>query len=159
MKIEPMPIKIRDLIKGYTENPSTGEVIALNGTLDVRPKYQREYVYEQKESEAVIDTVIKGFPLNSMYWCVRPDGTYEVMDGQQRTISICRFATNPAYSVKLRPRRRGQRRQLPQPLRGRKGTLSPLRADGIRLRRNGIREDVMVPDHQHRGERAIQARD
>lgn len=101
MKIEPMPIKIRDLIKGYTENPSTGEVIALNGTLDVRPKYQREYVYEQKESEAVIDTVIKGFPLNSMYWCVRPDGTYEVMDGQQRTISICRFATNPAYSVKL----------------------------------------------------------
>lgn len=101
MKIEPMPIKIRDLIKGYTENPSTGEVIALNGTLDVRPKYQREYVYEQKESEAVIDTVIKGFPLNSMYWCVRPDGTYEVMDGQQCTISICRFATNPAYSVKL----------------------------------------------------------
>ncbi len=101
MNIEPMRIRIRDLVDGYREDLMTGEVVAYGGKLDVRPKYQREFVYGQKESEAVIDTAIKGFPLNSMYWCRRPDGTYEVMDGQQRTISICRFATNPAYSVKL----------------------------------------------------------
>lgn len=60
MKIEPMPIKIRDLIKGYTENPSTGEVIALNGTLDVRPKYQREYVYDRRSPRRSSDTDNQG---------------------------------------------------------------------------------------------------
>lgn len=101
MDVKPFPIKIGDLIKGYREDQKSGEVTAYDGKLDVRPKYQREFVYDQKDAEAVIDTVLKGFPLNSMYWCKRADGTYEVMDGQQRTISICRFATNPAYSVKL----------------------------------------------------------
>lgn len=101
MDVRPFPIKIRDLIEGYREDQRSGEVTAYGGMLDVRPKYQREFVYDQKDAEAVIDTVLKGFPLNSMYWCKRADGTYEVMDGQQRTISICRFATNPAYSVKL----------------------------------------------------------
>lgn len=101
MDVRPFPVKIRDLVEGYREDPKTGEVTAYGGRLDVRPKYQREFVYGQKDAEAVIDTVLKGFPLNSMYWCKRADGAYEVMDGQQRTISICRFATNPAYSVKL----------------------------------------------------------
>lgn len=101
MIVEPFPVKVRDLIEGYHEDLKTGGVTAYGGLLDVRPRYQREFVYGQKDTEAVIDTVIKGFPLNSMYWCKRDDGTFEVMDGQQRTISICRFATNPAYSVKL----------------------------------------------------------
>ena len=73
MKIELHRIKIRDLL------------------LDIRPAYQREFVYKEKERNAVISTVMKGFPLNVMYWVKNPDGTFEVMDGQQRTISLCQY--------------------------------------------------------------------
>ena len=64
---------------------------AYDGKLDVRPPYQREFVYKDKQRDAVIDTVRRYFPLNVMYWAVREDGTFEVIDGQQRTISICQF--------------------------------------------------------------------
>lgn len=101
MKIEMRPVTIRELIDQYVEDEDTGEVRAYGGKLDVRPKYQREFVYDTKDSEAVIHTVLNGFPLNTMYWVEREDGSYEVLDGQQRTISICRFATNTAYSVRL----------------------------------------------------------
>lgn len=101
MKIEMHPVTIRELIDQYVEDEDTGEVRAYGGKLDVRPKYQREFVYDTKDSEAVIHTVLNGFPLNTMYWVEREDGSYEVLDGQQRTISICRFATNAAYSVRL----------------------------------------------------------
>lgn len=57
----------------------------------MRPPYQREFVYKDKQRDAVIDTVLKGFPLNVMYWAVRDDGTFEIVDGQQRTVSICRY--------------------------------------------------------------------
>ena len=100
MKIEERKIKIRDLIAGYKEDDSTSRVVALDGTLDVRPEYQREYVYDDKKRDAVINTVLQGFPLNIMYWVDRKDGTMEVLDGQQRIISICRYARND-YSVKI----------------------------------------------------------
>ncbi|MGN0235196.1 MAG: HNH endonuclease family protein, partial [Paludibacteraceae bacterium] len=50
-------------------------------------------VYNDKEREAVIDTVTRDYPLNVMYWSVREDGTYEIIDGQQRTISICQYVS------------------------------------------------------------------
>lgn len=53
--------------------------------------YQREFVYNDKERDAVIDTVVQNFPLNVMYWSDRGDGTFEIIDGQQRTISICQY--------------------------------------------------------------------
>jgi hypothetical protein len=59
--------------------------------LDIRPPYQREFIYKDKQRDAVINTVTKKFPLNVMYWAVREDGNFEVIDGQQRTISICQF--------------------------------------------------------------------
>ncbi len=90
MKIELKRIKIRDLVKGYVDDPEQG-VRAYDGLLDVRPAYQREFVYKEKERNAVISTVMKGFPLNVMYWAKKDDGTFEVMDGQQRTISVCRY--------------------------------------------------------------------
>ncbi len=90
MKIELHKVKIRDLVDGYTEDPEHG-VTACAGMLDVRPPYQREFVYKEKDRDAVIRTVMRGFPLNVMYWVKRRDGNYEVMDGQQRTISICRY--------------------------------------------------------------------
>ena len=90
MEIDLHKITVRELSNGYVDNSENG-VIAFGGKLDVRPPYQREFVYEEKERNAVIDTLTQGFPLNVMYWAVREDGTYEIIDGQQRTISICQY--------------------------------------------------------------------
>ena len=90
MEIKEQKITIRQLTEGYVDNQEAG-VKAFGGKLDVRPPYQREFVYNDKEREAVIDTVSNHYPLNVMYWAVREDGTYEIIDGQQRTISICQY--------------------------------------------------------------------
>ena len=85
-------IKIRDLIKGYDDKGHDG-VVGYKGDLDIRPPYQREFIYGEKQRDAVISSIDKGFPLNVMYWAVRDDGKFEIIDGQQRTISICQFVT------------------------------------------------------------------
>ena len=90
MKIELHKITIRQLTDGYEDKNESG-VTAFGGKLDVRPPYQREFVYKEKQRDAVIDTIVNGFPLNVMYWATRDDGTYEIIDGQQRTISICQY--------------------------------------------------------------------
>lgn len=90
MKIELQKIKIRDVVDGFIDSAEEG-VVAFGGRLDVRPKYQREFVYKDKQRDAVLDTVQKGFPLNVMYWMVRDDGGFEVLDGQQRTISLGQY--------------------------------------------------------------------
>lgn len=90
MKIDLQRIRVRDLVVGYEDNDELG-VRAYDDNLDVRPPYQRELVYKDKQRNAVIETLRKNFPLNVMYWAVRDDGTFEVIDGQQRTISICQF--------------------------------------------------------------------
>ncbi|MCQ2395218.1 MAG: DUF262 domain-containing protein [Kiritimatiellae bacterium] len=90
MKIELHRVKIRELVEGYVDDAELG-VRGCGGLLDIRPPYQREFVYKEKERDAVIRTVMRGFPLNVMYWVRKKDGSYEVMDGQQRTISICRY--------------------------------------------------------------------
>lgn len=100
MKINMIKLPVRDLITGYYEDENTNRVVAWGGKLDVRPEYQREYVYKDKERDAVINTVLNGFPLNIMYFVDRKDGNYEVLDGQQRIISICRYAKNQ-FSVKI----------------------------------------------------------
>ena len=90
MNIELKEITVRELTNGYEDNEEGG-VLGYDGKLDIRPPYQREFIYKDKQRDAVIDTVIKGFPLNVMYWAAREDGNYEVIDGQQRTISIAQF--------------------------------------------------------------------
>jgi len=90
MHIELKEITIRELANGYQDNAENG-VVGFGGILDIRPPYQREFIYKDKQRDAVINTVTKKFPLNVMYWAVREDGTFEVIDGQQRTISICQF--------------------------------------------------------------------
>ena len=103
MKIERIQISIKELVNGYEEKGLDGieGIVAYDGKLDVRPPYQREYVYAPKERDEVIRTVKKGFPLNIMYWAKKEKGCYELMDGQQRTISICRYAAESerTYSV------------------------------------------------------------
>ena len=100
MKIVLHEITIAELTKGYTDNQESG-VRGYAGKLDIRPPYQREFVYSEKQRNAVIDTLTKNFPLNVMYWAVRDDGNYEIIDGQQRTVSICQYVQGD-FSVDLR---------------------------------------------------------
>ena len=98
MKITRTNITIRELVEGYSDKGESG-ITGFNGKLNIRPAYQREFIYGEKERNAVIDSVSKGFPLNTMFWAENDDGTYELLDGQQRTISISQFVTNE-FSMK-----------------------------------------------------------
>lgn len=90
MKIELREVSIREVSFGYINNQEDG-VVGYGGNLNIRPKYQREFVYRDRQRDSVIETVRKNFPLNVMYWVKNSDDTYEVLDGQQRTISICEY--------------------------------------------------------------------
>lgn len=102
MQIELKEIPISEVVEGYINDQEEG-VIGFSGKLNIRPKYQREFVYKDQQRAAVIETVKKKFPLNVMYWVKITDNRdtdnsdtddrdrYEVMDGQQRTISICEY--------------------------------------------------------------------
>lgn len=90
MEIKLKEISIREVTDGYINNNEEG-VIWYHGKLNIRPKYQREFVYKDRQRDAVIDTVRKSFPLNVMYRVSNGDDTYEVLDGQQRSISICEY--------------------------------------------------------------------
>lgn len=98
MNIEQKKITVRDVTEGYFNDAEEG-VCGFDGNLDIRPKYQREFIYDDKKRNEVIRTIMKGLPLNVMYWVDRgkqfeddPDEPrYEVMDGQQRTISFCEY--------------------------------------------------------------------
>ena len=100
MKIKLKEITVRELADGYKDNAEDG-VVGYGGRLDIRPPFQREFIYKDKERAAVIDTVIKGFPLNVMYWAVKDDGNFEIIDGQQRTISVCQYVEGD-FSFKMR---------------------------------------------------------
>ena len=93
MEINLTEVPIRELVNGYKDSAEDG-VVAYGGKLNVRPPYQREFVYKEKQRNAVIDTVRNGFPLNVMYWVKNGDGTFELLDGQQRTVSICQYIDN-----------------------------------------------------------------
>lgn len=99
MDIHLHPVTVRDVVEGY-EDLGEGGVFAYGGQLNVRPPYQREFVYKQDQRDAVIDTIFKGFPLNVFYWVENEDGTFEILDGQQRTISMCQYA-NGDFSVDI----------------------------------------------------------
>lgn len=112
MKIELKEIPIQDIVlyskyvegpnkcQGYTDKGEDG-VYGMGGRLNIRPSYQREFVYKDKQRDAVIDTVVNDFPLNVLYFAVNEDGTYEVIDGQQRLISICQYISG-VFSINKR---------------------------------------------------------
>ena len=93
MKIELHEIAIREITGGFVDNAEEG-IVGYGGKLNIRPKYQREFIYNARERSAVVDTIVKQFPLNTMYWVKNPDGTFELLDGQQRTISFCQYVDN-----------------------------------------------------------------
>lgn len=102
MQITKKTITVRDLCQNYRDDNEGGVYGYDNGEhiLVLRPKYQREYIYQDKKRDAVIDTVMNGFPLGIMYWSKVDDNTYECLDGQQRSISICQYV-NGDYPVKF----------------------------------------------------------
>jgi len=98
VKIQQLDLTVRDLIEGYYDD-GEGGVVGYGGALDIRPPFQREFIYDDKERKAVINSILKGFPLNVMYWASRDDGRFEIIDGQQRTISIAQYvAEKPGFS-------------------------------------------------------------
>lgn len=90
MKIELKEISIREIANWYKNNDEEW-VVWYDGKLNIRPKYQREFVYKDSQRNAVIETVRKNFPLNVMYFVKNIDWTFEVLDWQQRIISICEY--------------------------------------------------------------------
>jgi putative HNH endonuclease domain protein len=97
MNIKLHEITVKEVAENYTGNVENG-VTGYDNRLNIRPAYQREFIYKEKLRDEVIRTVIKGFPLNVMYWVKSDDGNFEVLDGQQRTISLCQYA-NGEFSL------------------------------------------------------------
>lgn len=97
MKIEQHVIKVREVVDGYEdkgtdEDNGTDGVVGYHGKLDIRPAFQRKFIYKDKQRNSVKDSLLKGYPLNVMYW-VKHGDLFEILDGQQRTISICSYVS------------------------------------------------------------------
>lgn len=99
MQITETKVKVSDLCKNYSDN-GDGGVFGYDGKLTIRPAFQREFVYKDKQRDAVIETVRKGYPLNVMYWSKVSDDVFEVLDGQQRTISLGQYL-NGDFAIKI----------------------------------------------------------
>ena len=99
MKIELFPVKVKELFQGFQDNGEKG-VCGYGGMLDIRPAYQREFVYDLEQSEAVIHTALNGYPLNVMYWVNKGNSQYEILDGQQRSLALCKYL-NHEYPITL----------------------------------------------------------
>jgi HNH endonuclease/Protein of unknown function DUF262 len=99
MKIALQNIKVSELVAGFEDKAEEG-VRGYGGRLNIRPPYQREFIYKEKQRNEVIQTVRKNFPLNTMYWVKVGDDQFELMDGQQRTISICRYVAGD-FSIEI----------------------------------------------------------
>ncbi len=88
---------VEEICKGFVYNEAEGKgLFGLSGRLVIQPEYQRHYLYAEGKGEkevAVIESVLKGYPLGLIYFNKREDGLLEVLDGQQRITSLGRFLT------------------------------------------------------------------
>ena len=89
-------ITVEDICKGFVYNELEGKgLFGLSGKLVIQPEYQRNYIYaDGKKDVAVINSLLKGYPLGLIYFTQTADGMYEVLDGQQRITSFGRYLTN-----------------------------------------------------------------
>ena len=97
MQIEERKVTVGEVCDKYFNDAEEG-VVGYGRRLAIRPCYQREFVYKDKQRDEVIRTVMKGLPLNVIYWCKTGEDSYEVLDGQQRTISLCEYVDG-SFSV------------------------------------------------------------
>lgn len=100
MNYTSIKVKVRELADGYFNSAVNG-VFALKGRLNIRPAYQREFVYGEKLRDRVMESIRKNRPLGLLYWSKNPDGSFEVIDGQQRIISIMEYVAG-RYSINFR---------------------------------------------------------
>ena len=93
---------IRQICEGFVYNEHEGKgLYGLNGKLTIQPEYQRNYIYaDGKKDVAVIESILKGYPLGLFYFNTAPEGRFEVLDGQQRITSFGRFVTEK-FAVKI----------------------------------------------------------
>lgn len=89
-------ITIKEICDGFVYNELEGKgLFGLSGKLTIQPEYQRNYIYaDGKKDVAVIESILKGYPLGLIYFSKISDHNLEVLDGQQRITSIGRFVTN-----------------------------------------------------------------
>lgn len=92
---------ISDIVEGFEYNELEGKgLFGLSGKLTIQPEYQRNYIYaDGKRDVAVIDSLLKGYPIGVLYFNKIDTDSYEVLDGQQRITSIGRFITGK-FAVK-----------------------------------------------------------
>ena len=88
-------ITVKDICDGFVYNELEGKgLFGLSGKLTIQPEYQRNYIYAHEGKEtAVIESVLKGYPIGLIYFNKTSDGKFEVLDGQQRITSLGRFVT------------------------------------------------------------------
>ena len=90
-------LTVADICKGFVYNELEGKgLFGLSGALTIQPEYQRNYIYaadDGKKEQAVIHSLLRGYPLGLIYFNVLENGRFEVLDGQQRITSIGRFVT------------------------------------------------------------------
>ena len=86
-------LTVKDICEGFVYNEYEGKgLFGLNGKLVIQPEYQRNYIYaDGKKDVAVINSLLKGYPLGLLYFVKTKDGIYEVLDGQQRITSFGRY--------------------------------------------------------------------
>ncbi|WP_018343406.1 GmrSD restriction endonuclease domain-containing protein [Cytophaga aurantiaca] len=89
-------ITVKDICDGFVYNQLEGKgLFGLSGKLTIQPEYQRNYIYaDGKRDVAVIESILKGYPLGLIYFNTVSSGKFEVLDGQQRITSFGRFVTN-----------------------------------------------------------------
>lgn len=88
-------VTVEDVCKGFVYNDYEGKgLFGLSGKLTIQPEYQRNYIYaDGKKDVAVIESLLKGYPLGLIYFTKVGEDKYEVLDGQQRITSFGRFVT------------------------------------------------------------------
>lgn len=96
MKTELKQYTVEEICKGFVYNEYEGKgLFGLSGRLTIQPEYQRNYIYaDGMHDVAVIDSILKGYPIGLIYFVKNNDENLEVLDGQQRITSIGRFVTN-----------------------------------------------------------------
>ena len=89
-------ITVGDVCKGFVYNELEGKgLYGLDGKLTIQPEYQRNYIYaDGKRDVAVIESILKGYPIGLIYFNQTAEDQYEILDGQQRVTSFGRFVTN-----------------------------------------------------------------
>ena len=107
MKIIEKKLTIKEFVEGYTnnENEEVGGVTTMNGSVIIRPKYQRSYIRANDTAwkRNLIYSIISGYPISLLYFGDNENGTFDMIDGQQRSITICDFITEDKHGNKIKP--------------------------------------------------------